>query len=500
MIEPEIIPPAENSPSSAAAPVKPASEVGGVSEVPKSRRVKQGNNFFRWGLIGLAGAVMYYAYSAKVEDPLHLYIGLLMIVGAALPALMWAKRADFSFPVFEVFMLTNINTYAIPLLSGHQALQMYDSETITTAGFGVLLYQLVANLVYMSTKARPKKSPAWTEEVISKNVAKYLVYGMTITTIYTIVVQFFPEIIPRDLESILRAVCFGVGIMSTFIQSRMWGQGTLPPQDKAIFLFLLVCQVIFSWAALFLIGGLSILVLALLGYVSGGKKIPILPFIVVLPVVAILHNGKGDMREKYWEGGAPMPKLTELPAFYTEWFNRGLDPATTELKKQQHNQLLERTSLFHILCLVVSCSPDRQPYLGGTTYAQIPAQFIPSFFWPDKPPGHISTYTLSIYYGLQREEDTAKTTIAFGMLAEAYANFGYFGMAAIAALFAFCFKKFGCWAANSPLLSYPGLVLIVLMAWSFQAEFTLSIWLASFYQACVAVLGVPFLMRNFLGQ
>ena len=159
-----------------------------------------------------------------------------------------------------------------------------------------------------------------------------------------------------------------------------------------------------------------------------------------------------------------------------------------------------RTSLFHILCLVVDCTPTRQPYLDGETYGYVPAQFVPSFFWHNKPSGHVATNRLAVYYGLQHEEDTAKTTIAFGMVSEAYANFGLFGVAMLAATFAFWLKKIGDWSANSPILSYPGLLLIVLMAWSFQSELTMAAWLGSLYQACIAVLGTPFIMRNFLGR
>jgi oligosaccharide repeat unit polymerase len=154
----------------------------------------------------------------------------------------------------------------------------------------------------------------------------------------------------------------------------------------------------------------------------------------------------------------------------------------------------------HIICLVALYTPERQPFLDGKTYAQIPGQFVPSFFWSGKPPAHISTYTLSIYYGLQSEEGTQTTTIGFGMLAEAYANYGFIGVGVLAFLLGAFYKKVQVITANSPILSYPGLFLIVLMAWSFQTEWPVSMWLSSMYQACVGVMGVPFILRNFVGE
>jgi hypothetical protein len=113
--------------------------------------------------------------------------------------------------------------------------------------------------------------------------------------------------------------------------------------------------------------------------------------------------------------------------------------------------------------------------------------------------GHISTYTLSVYYGLQRMEETEKTTIGFGLLTEAYANFGFFGLGFVGAFFGILFKTISTRAAESPILSYGGMFMVVLMAWSFQTELTMSIWLSSLFQACVAILGIPYVLRNFFG-
>jgi hypothetical protein len=204
------------------------------------------------------------------------------------------------------------------------------------------------------------------------------------------------------------------------------------------------------------------------------------------------------MREKYWNNNTPLPTIVQMPEFFSEWIGDGLESAPAGEDPAEKHSILDRTSLIQILCLVVSKTPDHLPYLNGVTYAQIPGQFVPRFFWPGKPAGHISTYTLSIYYGLQNEEDTQKTTIGFGLLTEAYANYGLFGVGMIGFIFGVAFKKFCGWAADSPILSYPGMVMIVLMAWSFQDEMPLSMWLSSLYQACLVVCAVPFVLRSFI--
>jgi hypothetical protein len=464
----------------------------------RSRRAarRQGRRLFSFGLMATAVGIGYLAYNAKVADPIHLYLGIIIFFLAVLPALMWAKEARFGMPLFEAFMLPGVNTFAVPLLRGHQMLRQYDSGTITTAAIAIIAYQACACATYFSLKVRPKRRGMWVKEIVSRDISKVLSYGMIVTTIYTFLVQF-TDVIPTDLVSEARAVCFGIGIIATFVQTRRWGEGDLPYYDKIIFVVQLLAQVIFSWVSLFLVQGVTILLLALMGYVSGAKKVPLLAIAIAAPIIAILFNGKAEMRAKYWDAKAPAPGIAEIPAFFTEWINAGLAYTPQKGNADESQGVLDRTSLIQIVCLVVSQSPEHKPYMYGDTYMDIPGQFVPRFFWPGKPLGHVSTYKLCVYYGLETEEQTLETTIGFGMPAEAYANFGFAGMIMLGCFFGFFFKKVAGMGAESPIFSYPGLFMIVLMAWTFLTELPLSAWLASLEQACVAVLGLPFVLKNF---
>jgi hypothetical protein len=452
---------------------------------------------FQVALATLIAALGYLAITAKVADPIFLDLGLVIVLLGVLPGMLWIKRAQFGLPIFETFMVTTVTAYGIPLISGHDQLANYDVGTITKAALAVILFQAVANATYLTVPAAPRRTRLWSENVVSGNISKFLGYGMFLATAYAVVAQF-TDWIPEGLEGPVRAICFGLGIIATFVECRRWGQGDLSRHEKSIFAVQLIVQVIFNLTSLFLVQAISTLILALLGYVSGSKKFPFLVTLILLPIFAVLHQGKGAMRSKYWDNLAPAPTIWQTPAFFAEWIGDGLAPTPPDEDPAERHSLLDRTSLIQIMCLVVSITPDHQPYLNGETYAQIPAQFVPRFFWPEKPVGHISTYTLAIYYGLQRMEDTEKTTIGFGLLTEAYANFGLIGVGLIAFAFGAFFKKICGWASESPILSYPGLFLIVLIAWSFQDEFTLSIWLSSLFQASVVVCGVPLLFRSFI--
>jgi hypothetical protein len=488
------LPPDETAPA--------APDVGSLL-APAARPVarggkKRGHPLFRFGCFALAAALGYFLYSApKDTDPVQIYLGLIIMVLATVPALLWTKRARYGLPLFEAFMLPGINTYAIPLLAGHKALAQYDSGTIQTAAIAVIIFQVIAILTFFGVRTKPKRGRIWRREIVSSGISKVLGYGMMVATAYAIIQQF-TDWIPNSITAEVRAACAGVGIIATFVQCRRWGQGELAYHDRISFALQLFVQVIFYWVSLFLVQGVSVLMLALIGYVSGSKK---LPFLVLLPaaaVIGILFNGKATMRAKYWDAHFPPPTVLELPAFFSEWVTDGLAVGNQKEGAAKSDGVLDRTSLIQMMCLVVSLTPDTKPYLMGQTYAQIPGQFVPRIFWKNKPLGHISTYTLSIYYNLQTADETLATTIGFGMLPEAFANFGLIGMALLGITLGWFFNKSTNWCSASPIFSYPGLYTIVLMAWTFQTELPLSAWLSCIVQGCECVLGIPFVLKYFL--
>lgn len=471
---------------------------GGPVLPPETRPV-WGRGIFVGGVIGLLAIEAYYAYTAEVRDPIHLQIALAMLFLAALPGLLWAKRGRASLPVFETLMLTTANAYALPLLNGHHELIFYRPEDITSAALAVLLFQIAAIASYEMTRGRPSLKPFWRDDVVSEDVSRWLTYGMALNTIYA-ALSTFTELVPGEIASVLRAIFFGIGIICTFISSRRLGEGRLSPGERVFFLLNLVAQCVVMVSTLYLVGAVSTLLLALVGYISGSGRIPFIVAGVILFSLAVLHNGKPEMRAKYWEAGIQtQPTLVQLPAFFAEWIHFGMERKESEDEKIA-GKLIERTSLFHLMCLVVSTTPSTQPFLDGETYRDIPAQFVPRILWPEKPLGHVSTSRLSVYYGLQTEEETLTTTIGFGMVTEAFANFGWWGVAGIGAFLGILIKKIQSWGQDSPLFSYGGLIIVILLAWSFQVEFTLSIWLASLYQACVAVLLIPFGLRKVFGR
>ncbi len=358
----------------------------------------------------------------------------------------------------------------------------------------MIIFQATAILVYLNVRGVPGRSPFWRESLITNSVERMMVYGQVLSCLYVGISTFTPWI-PAQTESVLRAIFFGISILCTFVTAQRWGRGELNRTEKTVLILTTVPQLIMMSVGLILISAISQLGIGILGYLCGGKRIPWLVLIIAFPLVAVLHTGKTRMREKYWEPFAPQPTFTQLPAYFAEWIDYGLQP--TSGGKTVGQKMLERTSLIHLLCLVIEYTPDRQPYLYGSTYRHVLPQLVPRLFWPEKPRSHVATFELGIYYGLQREEDTNTTTIAFGLLTEAYANFGLFGAILLGLFWGMSLKKLQIWSTFSPMFSFAGLLMVLLTAWAFNAELTMAAWISSLEQAVVVVLGLPLIIRKF---
>jgi len=328
-------------------------------------------------------------------------------------------------------------------------------------------------------------------------VRRWLPFGLWLHVGY-LFLGTFTTVVPDEIDSVLRAVFFGISICCSFLIGRYWGDDDLPADQKPNIVCAMLIEIILQLLTLYLITAISGLIVFFLAYVSAGRRIPWAAIAISFGVFSVLHNGKSAMREKYWAEGAKAPGITDMPAFFFEWAGHGLESPQADGEAPHKSKLLERASLLQMLCLVIDSTDNGLPLLMGETYGYIPAQLVPRIIWPDKPSGQVATMRLSIYYGLQDEYSTRSTSIAFGTLTEAYANFGFIGMALFGIFVGWAGKVISVWTRSCPLLSNGSLIMILIMAWSIQIELPMSVWVASLYQAMICVLLLPFAARFFI--
>src|SRR5262245_14600840 len=108
-----------------------------------------------------------------------------------------------------------------------------------------------------------------------------------------------------------------------------------------------------------------------------------------------------------------------------EWVETGLARITSG---DHYSSSIERASLLPMLIRVQRLAPNDVPFREGEAYALLPGMLVPRFLEPDKIASQGSMNILNIRFGLQSVEEANKTAIGWGLIAEAYANFGYLGV------------------------------------------------------------------------
>jgi hypothetical protein len=444
-------------------------------------------------------AALVWLNGANREAPWeHRAWGTLIFFLGLWPALTWVKKGGEGFPAFQVLGLAFLPTQAIPLFTKTDELAVFAESTITASCFQVVCFQLALIAGYAVVRQRPVQGRFWTGEILGRRAPHTLTLGISLATLYLLVTTFFVPA-PPGLTGPLRAATAGITMVSAYILGNLMSAGAVTVRERRLLVVNIVTQAIVFASSLILVQAMSLVVVAILGYCSKVRKIPWAVILLSFAIAALLHNGKSSMRDRYWTTESRhQPSLTELPRFFVEWIELGLNPPneeTTNSTAKMTNKLLRRASLFQMLCLVNERTLADQ-YLRGRTYVDIPAQFVPRVLWSEKPSVHVSTSILGIHFGLQDENATQTTTIGFGYLAEAVANFGLTGALALGFLLGGAIKAAWAKTRTSSLLSPAGLLMIVLTAWCFETGQTLSVWLSSFYQAVVCILGLAIIAKK----
>ena len=454
---------------------------------------------FQFGCGALALAIAWCLYRTGGDVGIDTLLGLGILVLAAIPALLWAKNRRTWFPAFEIACLTCITFYAIPLLTTRRGHAEFRPEVVTESAFLVVLYLAAANLAFMIGRDH-HRAPAWlTASLLPKGSYRIIPLSLALNTLY-VAVTSFTDLIPFDFLGTLRALFFGIGILSTFILSRLWGLGLLSRNEITFTVANLALQVVMLFSHLYLINGISLVALALIAYSHASRRVPWLFLVIFVPLLALLHSGKPERRRLYWSEGRPAPTVLQIPAFFAEWvqasFERRARLADEEDKGDNYS-IVERASLIQMLHLSVDRVPSLKPYLDGESYTDIPAQLVPRFLWPGKPSSLDSNVRLALHLNLVDAASAQQVSIAFGMLAEAYMNFGALGVILLGLAFGAAFKRAATLSSDVPQFSALGILMILLTAWSFQAELILATWLVSLFQASIICIGLPLVYRRF---
>jgi hypothetical protein len=448
------------------------------------------------GLGVLVATILATAHPQNVESA----IGATMIIAAGcLPSAIWTLKRLGGLPVFPIFAMTYIWAFGLPLLYEHPIVIRFDPESQLFAAMSVTGFLLLATLVWHQMRLRTPKPRQRCLSLESSTAETVFLAVLGVGIVFTIAVNGWWLGALSEVYSIIRAVMLALEALSCFVLSYRLGSRELGLGQAWIFKVLLLGLIAVSLPTLYLVTAISLIGIAILGYVSASGKVPWTSIIVVSLVASFLHAGKSDMRQQYWEEeaeGAIQP--WDYPIFFGKWIVSSTDALFGNIpdEEEKGQSIVERSSLMQLLLYEQEVSPNSVPFMWGDTYVIVPQLLIPRILYPNKPEAHEGTHLLNIHYGFQTAETSQHTTIGFGLLNESFANFGFIGMAMLALILGGFYGYVERLALSVPLLSLRGLFVILVACYSFQVEYAAGVWASTLFQSTIALLGLSFFLMK----
>jgi hypothetical protein len=395
-------------------------------------------------------------------------------------------------PIFPLFALTYLWTYSLPLLSNHPKIIIYSPESHLFSSVIVAGFLVLGTFVWFQFVKSPPPIPKSYRVLRGQNSNGVFFFIIAVSIFFNMYSLGGGFALGGGAFSLIRGAILGLNVLAVFVLSYHWGTRDLSKKNSRLFFLLLVCYVITSAASLLLVGALSVVLLGVMAFVLGRQQVPWLPILLALIFILPLHYGKSDMRAKYWfkSNQVHFVQPWDYPAWYSEWIGYSIEYLNkkNDQIKPKKQSFSERSSLIHLLLMAQDKTPRDVPYLQGETYAIIPQLLIPRFLNANKIRSHEGTYLLNIHYGLQTRKATLTTTIGWGLLNEAYANFGLLGCAGLAVVLGAGYGQATRWSLHTSLLSSRSFVAVLLMGYSFQTEFSAGVYVAALFQSLVPVL------------
>jgi len=437
--------------------------------------------------------VFFVLYKAVTGVGLAAFGGLLVILAAAFPGLLWVTGTAKGYPIFPIFSVTYAYAFGLQILTNEGIQESASAGMLLKSSLLLTLYLFVATAVWIAIVSRPRERQIENVRIIQGKKAIRVLLGLM-----ALFLAFNVSAVAGWLDSlwkfhsIMRAFIYSFGALSAFALCYFMGRGQLTKAQSLTFLFLLVPSMMAISSGLILIQTLGLWFLTTIGFILGSGRVPWKAILAILTIFIMLHYGKYEMREEYW----PTPearnehriKPWQYPAFYSAWLFDAFSYTSEKTRAEDERpDLLERSSLLQLYILVQELSPSPIPFMDGLTYSLIPQLLVPRILAQDKMSVTLANAQISIHYGLQTEEGASSTSIGWGLLNEAYANYGYagqFGLAIVAGLFFGWVTRF---SMGYPILSSRGLFAVIVMNLAFQSEFSSPHFVTVLFQSAVAL-------------
>ncbi|CAM2830422.1 hypothetical protein [Rariglobus hedericola] len=438
------------------------------------------------------------------------WLGLLWIgAGTCIGLLVW-HSAGIGLPLLPLLAIQHFAVYGIPLINRNETLADYSDTLRDRAGMEVLILMVVCSISWRFGMQlfRPSPPVAHTLRIFvteGNKVLNRLGVALILTSagyellntlhLTSAVLSLFPA----GTQSIVVAIIGAAGMSGYFLVSMFIASGEAHRNTRTIFGVVLVSHLILMTASILLSSVINIIGAVTLGLFWGSGRMPKMFLLICAITLSFLNIGKFEMRERYWGASGQVTtnvSIAKFPAYYWEWAGYSTNKIFGQTddyvgKKNDNRQtmLSRMDNMQNLLYVSNKVTVEKTPVLGGETYSLIPPLLIPRILWPDKPRAHEGQALLNVHYGRQSQADTFTTYVAWGLLPEAYGNFGpIWGAVILGVTLGIIFAWIENATAAKPLLSLEGMVTFSLLI-GFAASFEMvsSVLVTSLFQSIVTI-------------
>ncbi len=452
---------------------------------------------------------------------------LLLIAGGAFAALaIWNSRA-MGLPLMPMMAIQSLIIYGMPIVAAHENIKGYPAEFVLRAGAEVLAFNLAMALSWwvgmnFMTPSRPVSFALREFNRSGTAGLCRLGFGMLgAATLFEVLqglnlVSALYQVMPSGADSIIETLVAVASACGLFLISMVIGGKDASPTQRYAFVGLLIVNTMIAADGFLLAGPAANLITVAIGLFWGGGRIPWRYLTLALLTLSFLNLGKTTMRNRYWGNEDKLAvniTIDRLPSIFGEWSEasyeailennaepvRGL--ANNGDPKARNQTLLDRIdNLQNLLFVIDAIDTEHVKLLHGATYSLIPPLLVPRVFWPDKPRSHEGQILLNVHFGRQDLDSTQITYIAWGLLPEAYGNFGALAGSLTLGVF---LGVFFAWVENFTVrklvVSMEGfLSLCLLLSLMNSFEMVASVLVTSTFQSMVVVVAAsyPFVRRT----
>ena len=428
-------------------------------------------------------------------DRVPIYI---VAVGSALSIFSVSAAGSRSvLPVFPLYVLLQALSFAGPLFAPEIVADrrvLISEELLGSCLLPLLLWFLALWLGWYLTPSGLGRMPphrALTDALRNPGFLPHwsLAFAAGLQLLLSSPLYFqLPGALALGLLTPLRTLIALAGIAGAFTGAYAWAQGRLP--SRFVWLVLMAVPLAGSLGSLLLSSMQGIIFAALLGLWLGRSRQALAITLAGLVFIGFLHTGKAAVREIYWsQGGVSIPSN---PIVLTQvWVAASLASVGQSGEAGPSNLFTDRFNNLQNLLYVQKELLAGTPELGGESLSTIPQALVPRFLNPNKGRSQEGQVLLNLHFGRQRSlEDTEKTYIAWGFLAEGVGNFGSnFGPLLMGIATGCLLRITENLGRGQLLISTPGLLSLALTVfWLTTYEMAASTFVAAVFQIVVVVV------------